>query len=201
MNRQQIKMLSKKQLGGGVFSNNWLMGVVIVLIVSALSSICAMIPCVGTVAAIVISGPLQYGICYIFVKLARTVQPIDISDIFEGFKSDFVNVFLIGLMQGIFIMLWSLLLVIPGIIKAYAYSMAFYIKADHPEYDWNMCIKESMKIMEGHKWDLFVQDLSFIGWMILGMCLCGIGTLWVQPYMQMARANFYENIKTNEQNM
>lgn len=199
MNRQQIKMLSKQQLGGGIFSNNWLMGVVITLIVSALSTACGFIPCVGTVAAIVIAGPLQYGVCYIFVKLARTGQPIDISDVFEGFKSDFANNFLIGFMQSIFIMLWSLLFIIPGIVKGYSYAMAYYIKADHPEYDWNACIKESMRMMQGHKWDLFVQDLSFLGWIIVGMCVCGIGVLWVEPYAQMARVNFYESIKMNVQ--
>lgn len=195
MNRQQIKALSKQQLGGGIFSNNWLMGVVVVLIVTALSSACAMIPCLGAIAALIISGPIQYGTCYVFLKLVRTGAPIDISDVFEGFKDDFSGCFLIGLMTGIFTFLWSLLFVIPGIIKSYSYSMAYYVKADHPDYDWNACIKESMRITNGHKWDLFVLDLSFIGWTLVGMCLCGIGILWVEPYMQTTRANFYETIR------
>lgn len=195
MNRQQMKALSKQQLGGGIFSNNWLMGVVVVLIITALSSACAVIPCLGGIAALIISGPLQYGTCYVFLKLARTGTPIDISDIFEGFQSDFSGNFLIGLMTGIFTFLWSLLFIIPGIIKAYSYSMAYYVKADHPDYDWNACIKESMRITNGHKWDLFVLDLSFIGWTLVGMCLCGIGILWVEPYVQTTRANFYETIR------
>ena len=195
MNRQQIKAMSKAQLGGGIFQNNWLMGVVIVLITMALNSACGFIPCVGQVALFIITGPLQYGYCFVFLKLARTGEPIDISDIFEGFKSDFSGTVLIGLMIGIFQFLWSLLFVIPGIIKSYSYSMAFYVKIDHPEYDWNICIKESMRITKGHKWDLFVLDLSFIGWTLVGMCVCGIGVLWVTPYIQIAKANFYENIK------
>ena len=76
----------------------------------------------------------------------------------------------------------------------YSYSMAFYIQQDSENKDWNYCITESRRVMNGHKWDLFVLDLSFLGWYIVGMLCLGIGVLWVTPYHQMARAHFYETV-------
>ena len=93
--------------------------------------------------------------------------------------------------RGLFTFLWSLLFCIPGIIKAYAYSMAYFVKADHPEYGWNQCLKTSIALMKGNKWRLFVLDLSFIGWYLVGALCLGIGTLWVTPYHQAAHAQFY----------
>ena len=115
---------------------------------------------------------------------------------FKGFSSDFGQNLLIGLMTAIFTALWSLLLIVPGIVKAYSYSMVYYIKADHPEYDWRQCIAESQAMMNGHKMDLFILDLSFIGWMIVGSLCLGVGTLWVSAYMEAARAHFYESIQS-----
>ena len=72
--------------------------------------------------------------------------------------------------------------------------MAYYIKADHPDYDWRACIKGSMELMRGHKWKLFILDLSFLGWYIVGSLCFGVGTLWVIPYHMEARAVFYDQI-------
>lgn len=192
MSRQEIKELSKKQLGGGIFQGKWMMGVLIVLISEAISfAIASFLP----IASIIVAGPIGFGMAYTFIKLSRTGEDIQVKDLFEGFKRDFGGTFLLGLMQSIFIMLWSLLFVIPGMVKSYSYSMAYYVKNDHPEYGWNECLKESMEIMNGHKADLFVQDLSFIGWILVGSLACGIGIFWVEPYAQLARANFYESIK------
>jgi uncharacterized membrane protein len=95
----------------------------------------------------------------------------------------------------IFTFLWSLLFVIPGIVKAYAYSMAYYIKVDNPSWDWKTCIDESQKIMDGHKMELFLLELSFIGWWCVGLATCGIGMFWVAPYMNATRVHFYETIR------
>ena len=94
--------------------------------------------------------------------------------------------------SGLFIFLWSLLLFIPGIVKAYAYSMVYYVKADHPEYGWRECLDESQRLMTGHKWEKFVLDLSFIGWGIVGSLCLGVGTLWVMTYMAATEAQYYE---------
>lgn len=77
----------------------------------------------------------------------------------------------------------------------YAYSMAYYIKLDHPDYGWKACIDESRRLMDGHKWEKFVLDLSFLGWIIVGSLCLGVGTLWVTPYMEATNAQFYEYVR------
>lgn len=198
MTRQEIKEKSKQQLGKNIFGNTWLLALVVCLIEGAILGAAAGISSfIGGIAGILITGPLSFGVAFVFLNLARKNDgKIDIKDMFKGFTDDLGGTLLIGLMSEIFIFLWSLLFVIPGIVKAYAYSMAFYIKVDHPEYDWKTCLDESQKMMKGHKWALFVQDLSFIGWYIVGSLCFGIGTLWVVPYYTAARTNFYESIKT-----
>ena len=94
-------------------------------------------------------------------------------------------------MQSIFIALWSLLLVVPGIVKAYSYSMSYYIQQEDKSKDWKACLDESRQMMDGYKGRLFCLDLSFIGWYIVGALCFGVGTLFVAPYHRMARANFF----------
>lgn len=104
-----------------------------------------------------------------------------------------------GILMYVFIFLWSLLLIIPGFIKAYSYSMTFYILNERPELSANQAIDESRRLMKGHKFDLFYLDLSFIGWYLLaGIFTLGIGILWVLPYHYTARAAFWEDIKAND---
>ena len=198
MTRQQIKEMAKAQLGDKIFGNKWLIAVVVIVIQIALSQLVNFIPGVGQIAALLISGPVSYGVSAMFLKQTRNGETMDIVDIFNGFKEDFSNTFLIGLMTFIFTILWSLLFVIPGIVKSYAYSMAMYVKVDHPDYDWKKCIDESQRMMSGHKGELFVLDLSFIGWMIVGAFCCGVGTFWVRAYMEASHAQFYENLRRTE---
>lgn len=95
----------------------------------------------------------------------------------------------------LFVILWSLLLVIPGIIKGLAYSMTPYILKEYPEMTANQAINLSQKMMKGHKFDLFYLGLSFIGWIFLGMFTLGIGYIWLMPYMYTAFAAFYQDVK------
>lgn len=195
MTRQQIKAMARAQLGNSIFGNTWLIAVVVILIQGALSYLVNVIPGVGQIATILISGPMAYGVASMFIKQTRTGEPMNIPDIFNGFRDDFSNTFLIGLMTTLFTMLWSLLFVIPGIVKAYSYSMAMYIKNDNPDYDWRRCIDESQEMMSGHKADLFMLDLSFLGWMIVGTLCAGVGVFWVNAYMSAAHAQFYEDLR------
>lgn len=195
MTRQQIKAMARAQLGNSIFGNTWLIAVVVILIQGALSYSVNVIPGVGQIATILISGPMAYGVASMFIKQTRTGEPMNIPDIFNGFRDDFSNTFLIGLMTTLFTMLWSLLFVIPGIVKAYSYSMAMYIKNDNPDYDWRKCIDESQEMMSGHKADLFMLDLSFLGWMIVGTLCAGVGVFWVNAYMSAAHAQFYEDLR------
>ena len=95
----------------------------------------------------------------------------------------------------VYTLLWTLLLVIPGIIKAYSYSMTFYILRENPEMTAGDALTASQKMMDGHKMDLFLLSLSFIGWAILASITFGIGYLWLIPYIYTAYAAFYETLK------
>ena len=187
MNRAALKTTAKERLGNGIFKSEWLYALLYLLVTTALVSAAS----VTGIGAILVAGPISYAIAKAFRRAARTGEQIDLNTIFDGFKDDFGGTLLLSLLTGIFVFLWSLLFLIPGIIKAYAYSMAFYVKADHPEYDWKQCLDESQRLTKGHKGELFVLDLSFIGWLIVGSLVMGIGTLWVAPYMEMTKANAY----------
>ena len=190
MTASEIRAKARQQLGNNIFSNQWLYALVVCLIVTAISGIASS----TVVIPLLISGPLSFGATKVFLKLARSGDAIKIEDTFGGFTSDLGGNIILGLLISVFTFLWSLLFVIPGIVKAYSYSMAFYIKHDNPTYTWKQCIDESRKMMDGNKMRLFLLDLSFIGWIIVGMLCLGIGTLWVSPYMSAAHANFYEEI-------
>lgn len=99
------------------------------------------------------------------------------------------------LLMGIFVFLWTLLLIIPGIIKGFAYSLVPYILVDKPELSANEAINLSMKMMKGHKFDFFWLCLSFIGWILLAILTLGIGLFWLLPYMYTAYAAFYQDVK------
>lgn len=190
MTRSEWKAAARAQLGGGIFKDQWLMGVVFCLVVSAIVGAAgSILPGVG---ALVVTGPMLYAQKYAFLAQAREGRGIDLNDLFRGFRDDFGGTLLISLLSGLFIFLWSLLLFIPGIVKAYAYSMVYYVKADHPEYGWRECLDESQRLMTGHKWEKFVLDLSFIGWGIVGSLCLGVGTLWVMTYMAAPEAQYYE---------
>ena len=114
--------------------------------------------------------------------------------LFDGF-SDFARSLVASLLMCIFVFLWSLLLIIPGIIAALSYSMTYYILADNPDVTASEAINMSKRMMFGHKTELFWLYLSFIGWAILCLFTFGIGFLWLLPYIQTSTAIFYENIK------
>lgn len=192
MNKNNVfRANARGQLGGNIFSNTWLMALVVALIYSAIMSFASSI----LVGALIVGGFLTFGMCRVFLQLVRSQKDkIDIADLFCG-SDYFADLLVLFLLQGLFTFLWTLLFIIPGIIKSYAYSMAFYIKHDHPEYDWKQCLDESQRYMKGYKWQLFCLDFSFIGWILLSLLTLGIGMLWVSPYQMTARANFYENLR------
>ena len=192
MTRAEIKRLARERLGGKIFGNVWLMALLACLVFSAVEAAAGAI--LAGIGAIIIVGPMTYGLNWLFLKQAREGGEINIGDLFSGFNADFGQTLLIGLMTTIFTFLWGLLFIIPGIVKAYAYSMAFYIKADHPNYGWRECLDASIEMMRGHKWELFMLDLSFLGWLIVGALCLGLGTLWVAPYQQQSRAIFYNSL-------
>lgn len=187
-------------------SGKWVTFLLICLIASLISGACgsistfsrsneiigAVFSVIGFIVSALVGGPLELGVSACFLKLVRG-QHVEIGNMFDGFKN-FVKGFVLQLINSIFIALWTLLFIIPGIIKAYSYSMSFYILSDNPEMEANAARKKSMEMMHGYKWRLFCLDFSFIGWYILCILTLGILTLWVVPYHNAARAEFYQNL-------
>ena len=139
--------------------------------------------------------PLSVGVYAVYRKLLVGQQVKLVEDAFTiGFKSWGHNVGGMLLMV-VYTFLWSLLLIIPGIIKYFSYAMTPFILADKPELTANEAIELSMKMMDGHKLDFFILTLSFIGWSILAIFTLCIGYLWLMPYMYTTMAAFYEDVK------
>lgn len=131
----------------------------------------------------------------IYLNIARNAtQKPKVGDVFKGFEH-FWPSFKITFLIGLYTLLWSLLFVIPGIIKGFSYSQAMYIIADNPNMRARDAIRLSSQMMDGHKMDLFILQLSFIGWAILGVFTLGLLYIWLEPYMQATYTNFYLSLK------
>lgn len=188
IDRVELKRRAKNDMSG-----NMGMLIVCLIIVGAMSVACNLIPYVGWIVSICITGPLSLGSAYIYLNLTRGFEP-DVSILFSGFQR-FVDTLVLTLLISIFTFLWSLLFIVPGIIKSISYSQAYYILAEHPEMTAKEALDESIDIMDGHKMDYFVLLLSFIPWMILVSITCGLASLYVSPYMTATLAHFYLAIK------
>jgi len=178
---------------------------VITIIVSLMSKLYDPETSAGAVAGVAILGWL---VLSLFASIPLGVGYYNSLNLLlvEGDNKVTNNMFKIGygnllrnvggmLLVGVFTFLWTLLLIIPGIIKSLAYSMTPFILKDYPELSANQAINLSMKMMEGRKFDLFYLYLSFIGWGILALFTLGIGYLWLMPYMYTSTAAFYQNVK------
>lgn len=148
---------------------------------------------VGPLASFFISGPFAGGLAIFALAIARN-QEAKFEQLFDGFKR-FGVYFVAYLLMIIFIFLWSLLLIVPGIIAAFSYSMIFYIIADDPFISASDALKRSKAMMQGNKGKLFGLQLRFLGWAILCILTAGIGFLWLIPYIQVSTAKFYEDLK------
>jgi uncharacterized membrane protein len=137
--------------------------------------------------------PLFWGYLVYFLRLIRE-ENIDYERLFDGF-SQYIRITLAELLKGIYVLLWLLLFIIPGFVKSYSYAMTEFILRDNPEISGEDAICQSMKMMDGHKMQLFLLDLSMIGWFILSCLTLGIGFIFLVPYNYTARAHFYEDLK------
>lgn len=146
------------------------------------------------------TGVLAWGVAFTILHFRDTGDKTDIfKGLFAGYTDGhFESTFLTYLLTTIFTTLWTFLFVIPGIIKGYSYGMTAYILKDMFDAGHKPtateAITKSRELMNGHKAELFVLDLSFIGWYLLGVITIGIGLLWVVPYYRQTRANFYRNL-------
>ena len=176
----------------------WGMLALVFFIYSLIMAACAALSyvVVGAVAVLLLSGPLMLGFTMVCLAVSRR-QGASLSKLFEGF-SRFGDSLVLFLLMDIFIFLWSLLLVIPGIIKMYSYSMSWFVLHDRPDLTGNEARKRSMYLMRGHKWRLFCLDFSFLGWYLLSALTLGILAFWVTPYHMTARAEFYQELLEEE---
>ncbi len=139
---------------------------------------------------------IPIGISYLmaFLDNNRSGNEYKVGQLFDCFK-DYTRILGTSLLMSIYTFLWTLLLIVPGIIKSLSYGMTYFILRDHPELKYNGAIELSMEMMKGHKWDLFCLYLTFIGWFILAILTLSIGFLWLYPYVYSSLAHFYEDVK------
>ncbi|MEY8349148.1 DUF975 family protein [Bacillus cereus] len=147
------------------------------------------------IIVIVMMGPLTLGAYYLALNTVRE-KAVGIRQLFKWCKEvkKFIKSILIFLLMDIYITLWTMLFIIPGIVKLFSYTMTFFILNDHPEFSMNRAITESRRIMKGYKREYFLICLSFIGWFILSIVTFGIGFLWLIPYFYTTKAAFYEKV-------
>ena len=193
MNRAELKAKAKAQIKGKI-GILFLITLIIGLISGAASYVLSLIPVVGSLASVILVAPafgLSTARIYLSVIAGNTPEA---KDSFCGFD-DFWSAVQLNFLVGLYTFLWSLLFYIPGIIKGISYSMSMYILAENKGKSAKECIEESKAMTEGHKMELFVLALSFIGWVLLGAITFGIAYIWVLPYMQATLANVYQSLK------
>ena len=179
MIRAELKAKAKRQIKGNIG------------ILFGISLLCGLILAPMITVILMPAFMLSYAMIYLDLTIGKRPKT---GDLFAGFKA-FGKALWLCIVMTFFISLWSLLLVVPGIVKAYSYSQAFFILAENPNMRAIDALRESKKIMHGKKWDLFVLELSFIWWILLGVVTFGLAYIWVGPYMYATFANFYLGIK------
>lgn len=161
------------------------------MITGLLAGIATVVILIVLVAKVFVGNLLKMG-GYRFFILNQTVQP-GIGTLLDGFRSGhYVNIVLTMFLRDLFTALWSLLLVVPGIVKHYEYLMVPYIIAENPAMDYKEAFQISKQMMDGEKMEAFIMDLSFLGWYLLSAVTCGLlAIFYVNPYVQASFAEMY----------
>ena len=161
------------------------------MITGLLAGIATVVILIVLVAKVFVGNLLKMG-GYRFFILNQTAQP-GIGTLLDGFRSGhYVNIVLSMFLRDLFTALWSLLLVVPGIVKHYEYLMVPYIIAENPAMDYKEAFQISKQMMDGEKMEAFIMDLSFLGWYLLSAVTCGLlAIFYVNPYVQASFAEMY----------
>lgn len=196
MDRTLLKQKAKDSLKGKYADS-----IIVILISAILGGISGLISGIGEgleifslqilgdIISFLVSAFITFGSLSFFLKISRN-EEVTYQELFSKTKM-FVPYLLISLLVGIFTVLWSILFIIPGIIAAISYSQSYLIALDNPDIDPMEAIRESKRLMNGHKMEFFILNLSFLGWAILGIFTFGILYFWLIPYMSVTQANFY----------
>lgn len=201
----ELKARARQQLGEKLTDRKWIYAAIAMgtlILVEQLLSVLKL-----GLLSILITGPLNYSIAFMFLKQSRDGELMNLNDLIKGFTDDFLGNFLLGLLQSLFITLFAILLVFPGVMKAYSYAMAFFIKTEHPDFQWRACLNASKEMMYGHRMDLFKIDLVFL------LITLGCGLLvalipvvrilsyvviaWVSAWCYATHAQFYNELVSN----
>lgn len=143
--------------------------------------------------------PMSFSLAKLFLGFVRGEQQLYVGGVFSAFKAPCYGKSVgLYLLISIYTFLWALLLIVPGIIKSLAYSLAPYVLADNPELTADQAINRSMAMMKGHKMDLFLMVLGYVGFGLLSLLALGIPLLWLHPYYQAVFAKFYEEVKSEQ---
>jgi uncharacterized membrane protein len=185
-----LMQMAKESLKG-----KWGLAIGTIVVYILISVALQLIPYVGPIASLIISGPFALGLTYFSLSISRNQDP-KLENIFKGFNN-FGTALAAYLLMLLFTVLWALLLIIPGIIAAISYSMTFYILADDNSIGAMDAIDKSKKMMDGYKLKYFYLGLRFFGLGLLCILTLGIGFLWLMPYMQVSMAKFYDDVKAN----
>ena len=163
----------------------------------ALLVLLRLIPVIGLLAVCAVSGPFSLGLAGFFLAISRK-QDVRLAQVFSGFDRLWIG-FGAYLLMGCFIFLWSLLLLIPGIVAAMSYSMTYFILAEDQSISAREALRQSQRMMYGHKWKYFCLLWRFFWWFLLCILTLWIGYLWLQPYLWTSFAKFYDEIKDQNQ--
>lgn len=179
-----------KDIALGHLRGNWGGPILVTFVFAVLSTATR-----SLILSIFLGGPIALGLTLAYLAFVRGEKTDMLSRMFCGFN-DYGRALGLSFMVKLYIFLWTLLLIIPGIVKKYSYAMTFYISEDHKDYTVDQCIEASRTMMYGYKWKLFLLHLGFIGWALLALIFTfGIGFLWLAPYIRTSEAVFYEELK------
>lgn len=170
----------------------WSLAVGFWFIYAFITSVAGEVDDLGPILQALISGPLLLGVSIFSLAIARK-QEAKITQLFEGFQ-DFLRTLIAYLLMGLYIFLWTLLLIVPGVIAALAYSQTFFILAEDRSISASDALRKSKAMMMGHKKKLFYLFCRFIGWFLLSIATLGIGFLWSFPYFYTTMAKFYDEV-------
>jgi uncharacterized membrane protein len=188
MENKDIMLKARESLNG-----HWGIAVGAMLLYIVIVAGIQIIPVAGAIISLLIGGAMTLGMNTVMLDLARRNETA-IGRIFDGF-SRYGTTLAAYLLQVIFVFLWTLLLIIPGIIAAYSYSMTYYILADDKSIGALDAIRKSKEMMRGNKWKLLCLSFRFFGWIVLAILTLGLGFIWVAPYISVSIATFYDDIK------
>ena len=203
MSREELKKWAKEK----VKNKFWL--VLAVLLVSGLITNLSFYDFNTDVNGKITATGFSLGWLFFFVEVGTTYfmvnyindKEVEFKDIFK-FSSDFVRCLVVSLLEMLYIFLYTLLLIVPGIMKAYSYSLVPYLLADekYKELKASEILKKSEEMMNGHRMDLFVLQLSFCGWLLLGIITCGLALIYVTPYMRTTITKYLYDLKVKCEN-